>query len=163
MEACHSSLLVASLEAPTGSSLSRAEIFVSRCDGNPSGGGALVRRDVPGSTFGEASSCPSNEEIFSRPFNMEARAMKILGDLLPIELRSIRKNHALGRTPTQDREGLGAGERMLRNYLPNVWKELLELEQRIRLLDGCASREEYRYHMLGKRLQFLVDRPHARD
>ncbi|KAL6001292.1 hypothetical protein ACLOJK_007024, partial [Asimina triloba] len=48
------------------------------------------------STFGEASSCPSHEQLLRRPFDMEVRVLKILGDLLPVQSRGIRKCHALG-------------------------------------------------------------------
>ncbi|KAL5978857.1 hypothetical protein ACLOJK_018752 [Asimina triloba] len=60
---------------------------------------------------------------------MEARALKILGDLLPVQSRGIRECHALDLASSLDEEGREAGERMLLEYLPDVWKELLELEE----------------------------------
>ncbi|KAL6004655.1 hypothetical protein ACLOJK_005210 [Asimina triloba] len=126
-------------------------------------GGTPMRCWILASIFREASSCPSNEEIFCRPFNMEARAMKILGFLLPVESRGVRKNYALGLLLTLDVEGRGLGEQMLKKFLPDVWRELLELEERIRLVDGYSSREEYRYHILGQYSQFPVDYPRTRD
>ncbi|KAL6002293.1 hypothetical protein ACLOJK_034223 [Asimina triloba] len=84
---------------------------------------AHVHRGVLGSIFEEVSFCPFGEQVFHRPFDMEARAMKILGDLLP---------------------------------------ELLE-QERICLIDGCSSRIEYRYHLLGKHFKFPMGRSHALD
>ncbi|KAL5980946.1 hypothetical protein ACLOJK_028866 [Asimina triloba] len=43
----------------------------------------LVHRGVLGVTLGETSWCSANEEIFRCPFDIEARALKILSDLLP--------------------------------------------------------------------------------
>ncbi|KAL6000482.1 hypothetical protein ACLOJK_024181 [Asimina triloba] len=57
---------------------------VLRHDADPSEARAPTRCGVLRSTFREASSCPSSEQVFHRPFDMEARAMKILGDLLPV-------------------------------------------------------------------------------
>ncbi|KAL5973142.1 hypothetical protein ACLOJK_037169 [Asimina triloba] len=107
------------------------EVSLGPAPGGPSLLG-LVSSPVMGDVD-EASSCPSNEEIFRRPFNMEARAMKILGDLLPIASRSTRENYALGLLPSLDVEGLKLDEQMLREYVPDVWKELLELEERLHL------------------------------
>ncbi|KAL6005484.1 hypothetical protein ACLOJK_006051 [Asimina triloba] len=90
-----------------------------------------------------ASSCPSNKDVFRHPFDLEARMMKILGDLLPVE-----------------GEGLVS---KCKKFLPDVWRELLELEERIRLIDGCASGEEYRYHVLGQYSRFPVERPLTQD
>ncbi|KAL5980947.1 hypothetical protein ACLOJK_028867 [Asimina triloba] len=45
----------------------------------------LVHRGVLGVTLGETSWCSANEEIFWCPFDVEARALKILSDLLPEE------------------------------------------------------------------------------
>ncbi|KAL5980825.1 hypothetical protein ACLOJK_028744 [Asimina triloba] len=67
-----------------------------RCDVDPSGTKAPVHRGVLGYTFRDALSCPYRDLVFRWPFDMEARAMKILGDLLPIKSRGIRECHALG-------------------------------------------------------------------
>ncbi|KAL5985565.1 hypothetical protein ACLOJK_027550 [Asimina triloba] len=45
---------------------------------------------------------------------------------------------------------MGGGEWMLLNYLPDVLKELSKLEERIYLIGGCSSQEEYCYHKLGE-------------
>ncbi|KAL5980293.1 hypothetical protein ACLOJK_028201 [Asimina triloba] len=146
---------------------------MQRRDADPSGAEAPMCRGVLGSTFGEASSCLSSEQS-------SARAMKILENLLPVQSRAIREYYALSLPPTLDVEGARSHpssnprrrggeescERMLLDRVPDVWKELSELEERIRLLDGCSSREEYHYHVLRKRStpdQFPVDRPHAQD
>ncbi|KAL6003246.1 hypothetical protein ACLOJK_023469 [Asimina triloba] len=43
-----------------------------------------VGRGVLGATLEETSSCSADEEIFLCPFDIEARALKILSDLLPV-------------------------------------------------------------------------------
>ncbi|KAL6003219.1 hypothetical protein ACLOJK_023442 [Asimina triloba] len=43
-----------------------------------------VGRGILGATLGETSSCSADEEIFQCPFDIEARALKILSDLLPV-------------------------------------------------------------------------------
>ncbi|KAL6002972.1 hypothetical protein ACLOJK_023194 [Asimina triloba] len=43
-----------------------------------------VGREVLGVTLGETSSRSADEEIFRCPFDIEARALKILSDLLPV-------------------------------------------------------------------------------
>ncbi|KAL5986630.1 hypothetical protein ACLOJK_014963 [Asimina triloba] len=103
------------------------ETFVPRREGSLSGGGAPVRCGVLTSIFGEASSYPSNEEIFRQPFDIEVKAMKILEDVLLVESR-----------------GDGPASRCCGNIFRDVWKELLELGERICLVDGCAFGEEYR-------------------
>ncbi|KAL6001483.1 hypothetical protein ACLOJK_007221 [Asimina triloba] len=67
--------------------------------------GAPMRRGVLGFTLGEASSCPTNDQLFHRPFDMEARALKFMDDLLPVQLRRIRECHGLGLAPSLDKEG----------------------------------------------------------
>ncbi|KAL5980826.1 hypothetical protein ACLOJK_028745 [Asimina triloba] len=52
---------------------------------------------------------------------------------------------------------------MLLDYLPDVWKKLSKLKERIRLINGCSCREEYCYHVLGKRFDFPVERPRVQD
>ncbi|KAL6001361.1 hypothetical protein ACLOJK_007095 [Asimina triloba] len=78
-------------------------------------------RAILRATLGETSSCQGAEEIFLQSFNMEARALKILDDLLPVQSMSIRWNDALGLTPCFDKEGRGPVERVLRDFLPDVW------------------------------------------
>ncbi|KAL5987040.1 hypothetical protein ACLOJK_041035 [Asimina triloba] len=114
----------ASKREDTGENASRAKTFMLRREGSSAEGGSLIRCGILASIFGEASSCPSNEEIFRQPFNMEARAMKILEDLLPVESRGIRENYALGLPSFLDVEGRGLGEQMLKKFLPDVWREL---------------------------------------
>ncbi|KAL5984475.1 hypothetical protein ACLOJK_018580, partial [Asimina triloba] len=125
--------------------------------------GAPVHRGVLGATFGETSLCVIDDKLFHRPFDMEVRALKILGDLLLVQSRGIRECHALGLTPSLDKEGQGPAERMLLEFLPNMWRELSELEERIRLIYWCASRAEYRYHMLKEFIHLSMGRPWARD
>ncbi|KAL6009567.1 hypothetical protein ACLOJK_022797 [Asimina triloba] len=141
----------------------RADTFIPRCEGSSGERGSPIRCGILASIFGDASSCSSNEEIFPWPFNMEARVMKILGDLLAIESRGIWENHALGLLSSLDEERRGLSEQMLKKFLPDVWRELSELEERIRLIDGCASGEEYRYHILRQDVRFPVDRPRTQD
>ncbi|KAL5975928.1 hypothetical protein ACLOJK_020257 [Asimina triloba] len=52
---------------------------------------------------------------------------------------------------------------MLLEFLLDVWRELSELEERIRLIDGCASRVEYHYHVLRESIHLSMGRPRARD
>ncbi|KAL5997312.1 hypothetical protein ACLOJK_008242 [Asimina triloba] len=122
----------------------------------PWGRSPFANRGVLGSTFGEASSCPSDDQLFRRPFDIEARALKILGDLLLVQSRGIRKCHALDLTPSLDKEGLEPVERMLLEFLPDMWRELSELEETICLIDECTSQAEYRYYMLGERVRLSV-------
>ncbi|KAL5997035.1 hypothetical protein ACLOJK_007961 [Asimina triloba] len=106
-----------------------AQGSLSECDADLGEVGVPVHRGVLGSTFREASSCPSRKQLFRRPFNMEVRTLKILeglGNVMPWALL----------LPSLDEEGRGADERMLLEYLPDIWKELLELEERVRLIDG---------------------------
>ncbi|KAL6002935.1 hypothetical protein ACLOJK_023157 [Asimina triloba] len=70
----------------------------------------------------------------------QARALKILGDLLPAQLRGIKECYALGLAPSLDEEELGLAKRMLLEFLLDMWRELSKLEERIHLIDGCASR-----------------------
>ncbi|KAL6005569.1 hypothetical protein ACLOJK_006136 [Asimina triloba] len=60
---------------------------------------------VLGATLGEVSSCSVDDEIFRCPLKIEARALKILGDLLSVQSRSLKKSHALGQTTPLDKEG----------------------------------------------------------
>ncbi|KAL5986506.1 hypothetical protein ACLOJK_014839 [Asimina triloba] len=103
--------------------------------------------DVLWSTLKEASLCPMDDQLFRRPFDIEARALKILGDLLPFRSRGIRESHALCIAPSLDKEGRGPADRILLEFLHNMWWELSELEERIHLIDGTShvmSEEECR-------------------
>ncbi|KAL5985424.1 hypothetical protein ACLOJK_027408 [Asimina triloba] len=82
---------------------------------------------------------------------MEGRALKFLGDLVPVQSRAIRESAALGLQGLQDVEGSGAAELMLRELLPHVWEELYDLERRIRSIDGCSSPEEELEALLERR------------
>ncbi|KAL6003713.1 hypothetical protein ACLOJK_004259 [Asimina triloba] len=120
-------------------------------------------RGVLRSTLGEASSCPTNDQFFHRPFDTKVRALKILGNLLPIQSRGIRECHALGLPPSLNKKGRGLGKRMLLEFLPDMWWELLKLKERIRLIDRCASQTEYRYHVPGVHVRLFVEHPQVRD
>ncbi|KAL5997072.1 hypothetical protein ACLOJK_008000 [Asimina triloba] len=157
-------------EAPSregiGIDVTGAQGSMPRRNVDLSGVRAPAHHGVLESTFGEACSCLSPEQIFHWPFDMEARTMKILSDLLPVKSREIRECHTLGHTPTLDGEGRGVDEQMLLGYFPDMWKALSELEKRIRLIKGCSSRAEYRYHVLGKRSapnRFPMGRSHVQD
>ncbi|KAL5980087.1 hypothetical protein ACLOJK_036554 [Asimina triloba] len=132
---------------------------LSYCSADLGEAGAPMRRGVLGSTFGEASSCPADDELFQRPFDMEARALKILGYLLLVRSRGIRECHGVSFSPSLDKEG----ERMLREFLPDVWQDLSKLEEGICLIDGCISQAKYPYHMLGECVCLFVGRPHVWD
>ncbi|KAL6001328.1 hypothetical protein ACLOJK_007062 [Asimina triloba] len=82
--------------------------LLSYCGANPGEAGALVRCGVLRSIFGEVSACPTDDQLFRQPFDMEARALKILGDLLAVQSRAIRECHAPGFAPSLDEEGRGA-------------------------------------------------------
>ncbi|KAL5995715.1 hypothetical protein ACLOJK_025783 [Asimina triloba] len=100
----------------------------------------IMPRGVLGVTLGEMSSGSVDVQLFRCPFDIEARALKILGDLLPVQSRSLRKSHALGLTAPPDKEGRGLAKLLLLEFL-------LNLEERILLIDRCSSRAEYRYHV----------------
>ncbi|KAL5976379.1 hypothetical protein ACLOJK_020710 [Asimina triloba] len=147
-EARRSGLIVASLEVtmelgplgPTPSFMPVADIEVAIMSPKPAFEGESSEASSRDGT--EASSCPSNDRLFRWPFDMEERALKILGDLLPVQSRGIRECHTLGFAPSLDKEGRGAGERMLQEYLPDA---------------------EYRYHVLGECVRLSVGQPHVWD
>ncbi|KAL5980919.1 hypothetical protein ACLOJK_028839 [Asimina triloba] len=61
-----------------------------------------VRRGVLGATLSETSWCSANEEIFRYPFDIEARALKILNDLLLVSTwRDEALNEAKGGILTE--------------------------------------------------------------
>ncbi|KAL5974125.1 hypothetical protein ACLOJK_030788 [Asimina triloba] len=72
---------------------------------NPRKARAPVRHRVLGASVGEVSSCPTHDQLLHRPFDMEARVLKIPGDLLLVRSRAIRECHALGLAPSLDKEG----------------------------------------------------------
>ncbi|KAL5980288.1 hypothetical protein ACLOJK_028196 [Asimina triloba] len=74
--------------------------------------------------LGDTSSVQDDREIFGQSFDVEARVLKILSDLLLVETRAIQESAALGREPPLDIEGRGPRELMLLKFLPNVWREL---------------------------------------
>ncbi|KAL5987824.1 hypothetical protein ACLOJK_035579 [Asimina triloba] len=115
-----------------------------RC-ADPGEARASARHGVLGATFGKTSSCSARDKLFRRPFDVEEKALKILGDLL------------------HDKEGRWPVELMLLVFLPDMWRELMELEERICLVDGCASQAEYRYHVLREPVQLSLGRPRAWD
>ncbi|KAL5997637.1 hypothetical protein ACLOJK_008567 [Asimina triloba] len=51
-------------QGDAGANTSRAETFIPGREGSSSEGGTPMRCGILASIFGEASSCPSNEEIF---------------------------------------------------------------------------------------------------
>ncbi|KAL6001737.1 hypothetical protein ACLOJK_007478 [Asimina triloba] len=63
----------------------------------------------------------------------------ILEDLLLVESRVIRENVALGLELELDNEGKDPAELKL-------WRELKDLEERIRQINRCSTWSEYRYH-----------------
>ncbi|KAL5996489.1 hypothetical protein ACLOJK_026569 [Asimina triloba] len=112
---------------------------VPQCRAEPVEAEAFAHRGVLRATLGEISSRGVDDEIFRRPFDVEARALKILGDLLPIQSRSLRENHALGQVAPLDREGQRLAKLLLLEFLPDVWRKLMELKERIRLINGVAQ------------------------
>ncbi|KAL6004778.1 hypothetical protein ACLOJK_005334 [Asimina triloba] len=134
----------------------------SYCGANPEEAEALVGLRVLGSIFGEASTCPMDDQLFHWPFDMEARALKILGDLIPVRPRAIREYNALGFAPSLDNEERGADERMLQKFLLDVWQKLSELEERIRLIDrpnvNIPSEWEFLEEALVKALSIAKER-----
>ncbi|KAL5985463.1 hypothetical protein ACLOJK_027447 [Asimina triloba] len=82
-----------------------------KCDTDLSEVKVPMRHGVMGSTFGEASSCPFGEQLFCRSFDMEARALKILGDLLPVQSRGIKESHALSLLSLWTKRGKGPASR----------------------------------------------------
>ncbi|KAL5978474.1 hypothetical protein ACLOJK_029591 [Asimina triloba] len=143
-----------SLDAVTGShgTLQGVEEEASREEAPPT----PVRRKVLGATLGKPSSNRSNEDIFRCPFDMEVRALKILGDLLLLQSRGLQE------TPL-NKEGRGPKERMLSKFLPDMWGEIRDLEERIYLIDGCASQAEYRYHVLKEFPSTILEHHHVED
>ncbi|KAL6000744.1 hypothetical protein ACLOJK_006470 [Asimina triloba] len=134
---------------------------VPRGGADPREAGASVHCGVLGATFGEAFSCIADDNRFRHTFDIEARALKILDNHLSMQSRSLKESHALGLTSSLEKEGRGPIEWMLLEFLPDVWQELTEWDERIRLIDGCASRAEYHYHMLRESVFLSVERPQA--
>ncbi|KAL5985202.1 hypothetical protein ACLOJK_036440 [Asimina triloba] len=91
-----------------------------QCRSNLEEAGASMRLGVLGATLGEMSSGSVNGQLFRHPFDIEARALKILCGLLP---------------------------------------ELMELEERICLIDGCSSWGKYYYPMLKECVRLSLGRP----
>ncbi|KAL5980806.1 hypothetical protein ACLOJK_028717 [Asimina triloba] len=87
----------------------------------------------------------------------------VLGSTFGEASSGIRECHALGLAPSLDKERRGVDEQILLEYLPNVWKELSELEERLHLINGCTSREEYHYHVLRERSRLSVKHPYVQD
>ncbi|KAL5985227.1 hypothetical protein ACLOJK_036465 [Asimina triloba] len=110
-----------------------------------------------GGNLRETYSCWDTKEIFRQSFDMEARALKILDNLLPVQ------GYPGERHLGPDEEGRGPGERMLQEFLPNMWRELRDLEERVCIIDGCSSQEEYRYHVLKEHPSVALGHHHIRD
>ncbi|KAL5975686.1 hypothetical protein ACLOJK_020012 [Asimina triloba] len=68
---------------------------------------------------------------------------------LPVPLVDI-EGDVMSLTPAFERE-------------PSKILELMELDERIRLIDGCTSQAEYRYHMLRESVRLSMGRPRAWD
>ncbi|KAL5997553.1 hypothetical protein ACLOJK_008483 [Asimina triloba] len=96
--------------------------------------------------LGRTSSSWDDNEVFWWQFDIEAQVLKILGDLLLMESRVIRKSATLGQEPVLDCEGQGPRELMMLKFLPNIRRELQDIEEKIRSVDGCSLWAEYRYH-----------------
>ncbi|KAL5998539.1 hypothetical protein ACLOJK_009482 [Asimina triloba] len=82
-----------------------------------------------------------------RLFDIEARALKILEDLLLIKSRVIQENVSLGLKLELDGEGQGPTELKLLERLPDVCRKPRDLEERIRLIDESSAWLEYQYHV----------------
>ncbi|KAL5978047.1 hypothetical protein ACLOJK_037070, partial [Asimina triloba] len=134
-----------------------------QCHANLREAGVSVRRGVLRATLGEMSSGSVDDQLFRHPFDVEPRALKIFGDLLPVQSKSLRKSHALSLTASLDKEGRELAELMLLEFLPDAWRELMKLEERIHLIDGCSSRAEYHYHVLRERVCLSLGRPRVWD
>ncbi|KAL5978021.1 hypothetical protein ACLOJK_037044 [Asimina triloba] len=100
----------------------------------------FVRRGVLGATLGEMSLSSVDDELFRCPFDVEARALKILGDLLPVKSRRLRESHALGLTAPLDKEGQGSVELMLLEFLPDV--HIISEEEHWKVIAAGKSPEE---------------------
>ncbi|KAL5979250.1 hypothetical protein ACLOJK_019148 [Asimina triloba] len=98
-----------------------------------------------------------------RPFDVEARALKFLDDLLLIESRDLWESDALGQAAPLDGKGRRVVERMLLEFLLDVWRELTDLEERVHFIDGYASQAEYRYHVLKEFPPTNLRHHHAKD
>ncbi|KAL5984854.1 hypothetical protein ACLOJK_038690 [Asimina triloba] len=92
--------------------------------------GVSVRREVLGATISETSSSSVDGQLFRCPFDVEARALKIIGDLLPMQYKSLRESYTLGMMVPLDKEGRRSAELMLLEFLLDA----------ICLIDGCSSR-----------------------
>ncbi|KAL6001162.1 hypothetical protein ACLOJK_006894 [Asimina triloba] len=92
--------------------------------------------EVHVATFGEPSLSKNDEEIFWRPFNIEGRALNILGDLAPVKSRAVRKSVALALQELSDGESIDPVELILRDLLSHVWEELYDLERWIHFING---------------------------
>ncbi|KAL5992968.1 hypothetical protein ACLOJK_013888 [Asimina triloba] len=88
--------------------------------------------------------------------------VNIMSPGLPFEKEP---SEALGRAGTEVRtveeHGVRADERMLHEFLPDMWQKSLELEERICLVE--ATQAKYHYYMIGERVHLFVGHPHMRD
>ncbi|KAL5985834.1 hypothetical protein ACLOJK_027822 [Asimina triloba] len=80
-----------------------------------------------------------------------------------IPKRAIRENVALGLKPELDNEGRGPVELKLVERLPDVLRELRDLEKRICLINECSAWLEYQYHIFRVGAQLKVGRHHVKD
>ncbi|KAL6012753.1 hypothetical protein ACLOJK_003242 [Asimina triloba] len=115
----------------------------------------LLHLGALAATFGEPS-LRKNDEGFRRPFDMEGRALKILGDLVPVQSRAVWESAALSSQELWNVKGRGPIKLMLRDLLPHVWEELRDLERWFRSIDGCSSLAKYQYHILGTFLPLIM-------
>ncbi|KAL6000981.1 hypothetical protein ACLOJK_006708 [Asimina triloba] len=65
----------------------------------------FVRHRVLGVTLGEASSGSVDDQFYRCPFHVKVRALKILGNLLPMQSRSLRESHVVGLPVPLHKEG----------------------------------------------------------
>ncbi|KAL6013171.1 hypothetical protein ACLOJK_003663 [Asimina triloba] len=89
--------------------------------------------------------------------------LKILGNLPPVESRTIWESVALGREPPLDAEGHGPGELMLLKFLLDVGRELRDLEERVCAVHGCSAWVEYQYHVMEKRPPLVLGHSRVED
>ncbi|KAL5992853.1 hypothetical protein ACLOJK_013772 [Asimina triloba] len=78
-----------------------------------------------------------NEEIFKQLCDVEAQALKILKDLLLVESRAWNMSLIVKKG--------GPAELKLWEQLLDTWRELRDLEERIRQIDGCSTKKLEKY------------------
>ncbi|KAL6004614.1 hypothetical protein ACLOJK_005169 [Asimina triloba] len=96
---------------------------------------------------------------------MEAQALKILGDILPVETKAIQESITLGWEPLLDVVSCDLGELMSLKFLPDIWRELKDLEEKYHVLRWPPLELGRRYvvDLYGEHLEAWIAEVHMEE